>query len=246
MWLVIAPPEDPSATWAACALEAHGLRPIRLVPPERLVYAIASEHRIGRDGARFRLHTRLSEAIDSREIRGILNRITALPTAHLDRAYPEDRAYAIEEWHALLLSWLAALDGPVVNPPTPTGFAGLPRSPLEWHLLAGQAGLATDALAVDSRSPVPLHAGPTRRTTAAVLVLGHEAFGRVPPAVAEACVRLRLLAGEWLIGVLLARDKAGRWIFREATALPDLRTGGSAFLNALARTLTGHDAEDAA
>lgn len=246
MWLVIAPPEDESADWAARGLARRGLAPVRLVAPEQLVYAIASEHRLGRDGVWFTLRTGRGETIDSRRIRGVLNRIRALPTAHLERAGPEDRDYAVEEWHALLLSWLAAVDGPVVNPPAPAGFGGQPRTGLEWRLLAGQAGLATDPLALDSRAAVPLAAGPARRPAAAVLVLDGEAFGRVPPPVAEACVRLRQLAGERLLGIVLARDKAGRWRFLDATPLPDLRPGGAAFLDALARALADPGAEDAA
>ena len=52
-------------------------------------------------------------------VQGMINRIRAVPTAHLHAADVAERDYAACELHAFLLGWLASFDCPMLNPPAP-------------------------------------------------------------------------------------------------------------------------------
>jgi hypothetical protein len=54
------------------------------------------------------------------------------------------------EMYALLLSWLASLPCPVINPASPRGLGAQERSQAEWLLLASQAGLPIQGYAFSS------------------------------------------------------------------------------------------------
>ena len=71
----------------------------------------------------------------------IFNRIGWSTSPAFRDASETDAAYAAMETHALLLSWLAAHPGPVLNPPQANGLSGLRASRLGWRVLAMRTGL---------------------------------------------------------------------------------------------------------
>jgi hypothetical protein len=244
MWLVLCDAEDRSALWAYRRLQARGLAPLELVTGEMLAFSQTWEHRLGKAGATFDIALADGRHLRRDEVRGVLNRLRGLPTAHLVRASSVDRDYATQELFALVLSCLQALPN-VVNRASPQAFSGqwLPRA--QWLLLAAQAGMLTvpfsqtDAEPADA-SRIGHHRWSLHRPTAAVLVLGGRVLGRtVPPEVVGGCRRLAALAGATLLGVDLLADGAGGWAVTGVNSFPDLLFGGEDFIDELELELRG-------
>ena len=237
-WLVLCYPNDPSALWAVAGLTRRGLVPIDVVSPEALVCSQTLVHTINEGRSRTTFNLPDGSLIDSTRIRGVLNRVTRLPTSHLHGAAREDASYAQQELHAIVLSVVHGLES-VINAPTPQGLAGRCRTSVEWLWLAGRAGLRTiDHIEGDLRaSAQPAAPWGTDRT---VIVFDGRPFG--PPMredVAAAAARLATLSETRLLGVDLVEASEGDWWFTGASAAPDLRVGGEALLDALATALGG-------
>lgn len=230
MQLVVCTPADRPALWAACGLRQRGATALELVSVEALVCAPHWEHRLAADGTT-RTIVRLADGrtIDSAAVSGVLNRVAAVPDTHLAGASAADREYARQEWWALLLGWLASLQG-VINRPAPFALAGPAYPEAHWRWLAAAAGLHPHPDFVDGRlAPDP---GRLR-----AIVLDDRTFGPpLPRAVARGAVDLARSAGARLLGVDFADDREGLR-FARATALPDLTLGGDALLAGLSSAL---------
>ena len=238
MWLVLCSAEDRSALWAAGRLRARGLTPIVVLTPELLTYTFRWHHRIGNGGPPATEFTLADgRRISSDAIRGVLNRISALPAHVAESLAPADRTYAIQEWTALHVSWLTALPAPVINLPGLQGLCGAWRHPSEWLWLAGQAGLETPPYRM-STNAVPAVRPETTAVVRTVLVLDGQCIeADVPAGVVDACGRLGVLSETKLIGVDLDA-RTGR--FLHASPQPDLACGGEAIITAIADALGGH------
>lgn len=241
MILVLCENFDAAALWAAARLQARGRETMVVTAPD-LDAAVRWEHRVGRSGAAsIEIELADGRRVSSREPAGVLNRLSFVPTARLDRTAGADRDYAVQEMNALFLSWLQALPGPVLNRPTPQGLGGNWRHPSAWALLAGQAGLAA-APYLQSCDSDPDAVWLAQRPSAAVTAFA--VGGRtvappgVPDSVREGCLRLARAAGEALIGVDLIEQPGGRWEVLGASPRPDLMLGGEPVVEALGEVLT--------
>lgn len=240
MWLVLCSSDDEPALWAACRLKSLGLDPLVVLTPELLLYSLRWEHRLRRDGA-ISVSFTLADGrrIDGASIRGALNRIPALSADLVSHLSVDDRAYALQEWTALYISWLSSLPVPVLNLPVMQGLGGAWRHQSEWVWLAGRAGLGTHPY-VQSASELnshPIVAQPSPGGVRTVLVIDGEAVDPdLPARTRDACGRLAALAGTRLIGIDLERDTHR---FIGASPRPDLRTGGDVLVDALLSVMTG-------
>lgn len=223
MWLILCEPHDRSALWAYTHLAASGTEPIEIVTPAQLVYSPRSAHRLGDGEPSLEIELADGRQFTSTSVTGVLNRISSLPTDHIAVVRASDRAYAIEELSALVLSWLACLRN-VVNRPHPLGMAGHHRHPTEWARLAMAAGFRTGP---------PASGTPVMR-----LVFDGEVFGpQATDEVIESCARLGDLAETRLLGIAVDEaDDSSRFV--SATPTPDLRVGGRPFLDSLSRLWT--------
>lgn len=152
MFLILANPGDPLADRVHEALRArHGASGARLLTSEELALA---RWGLRQDGPCVRTEMRLADGatLASQEIRAVLNRLRCVAAPQLAEAGPEDREYAVMEMHAFLLSWLASLDGPVVNPAGPRHLGGDGIGAAEWLLLAGRAGLAARGMRITTNA----------------------------------------------------------------------------------------------
>ena len=238
MWLVLCDPTDRAALWAYAGLRDRGLVPLELISPHALVCSRRSVHRVDSRGARFEIDLPDGRRLSSGEVDGVLNRLSTVPVEHLVFDSEAETRYAVEELHALVLSWMACVGAVAVNRPSPRGLAGAWRSPAEWAMLARQAGLPTRPLRLSSlgarRPPESLV------NTRSLIVLGRHTFGDpVPESIGGACVTLAALAETDVLGVELCAHGDGGLAFAGATPLPDLRRGGDAFIAALHRHLIG-------
>jgi len=253
MWLVLCTSADVAARWAYARLREVGPGPVELVTDLDLVGA-RWEHRIRRSGAQTVVSLTDGRAIDSREIRGALNRFVAVPPAMLAPVAPADRDYAASELSALFMSWLAGLGGPVLNPASARGLSGAWRQTSEWAMLASTAGLPTTVAWVDSAG-VPTSAEtagfeaplrgwhdwpPFAHLAEDVIVVGDAVFARDPltPAVRRACRSFARLTDTPLLGLRFRPGGATRpGDLVSVTTLPDLRAGGSPLVAALAEAM---------
>ncbi len=238
--VVLCEPTDFDALWAARGLRRRGAR-VELVGSQALGCALGWEHRLGREPASVSITLHDGRTIDSGQDVAVLNRLGGTPSAHLAAA-EDDRDYARQELHALFLSWLSALPGPVVNRPTPQSLSGGWRHPSHWALLAARAGIAAEYRQSSADPPEFPATGrlcdpfAPRRS---VLVVGERVIsvgGDVPGRTAEACRRLRELSGETLLGVELAQSD-GELQLDGVTTTPALSPGGDAALDALEAVL---------
>jgi hypothetical protein len=242
MWLVLCDPSDHAALWAYAELRERGLAPLELISPHALLCSTSSVHRIGDRGASFEIGLPDGRKLASGDIKGVLNRWSSVPTDHLFAVSESEMHYAVEELSALVLSWLTCIGGVTINRPNPRGLPGAWRSHAEWAMLAARAGLSVPGLRLSSHrinaAPEPV------AESCSLTVLGERIFGaEAPPHIAQACARLAHLADTDLLGIELHIDRARRMSFAAATALPDLRIGGRAFIEHLHHRLTdlGHE-----
>jgi hypothetical protein len=249
-WLVLCEPDDLSALWAFRGLRRRGLDQIAVVTTPLIAHALRLRHHQTTADAATRIELADGRVIESCHLRGVLNRMTRPWTGHWWAHARADASYADAELTAFHLAWLADLAAPVVNRPTACGLPGRLRSPVEWTLLAIQAGLPTGGVTIAGGEEVaagppvvrPLMSTPSSGGCT-VLVVGGQVCGlSLPDEWRAGCRRLAELADLTLMGVLITTDQAGRACFAGATPLPDLLVGGSAGLDALARVL--HPAAD--
>jgi len=141
-YAVLAHSGDVGARLVAAKLgERVGTDVVGLVLAEELTLAPCFSHRVGPEGEKTELRLADGRSLHSHELRGVVSRLTDAPAPRFARNPRADRDYAAMEGYALLLSWLASLPCPVVNPASPRGLAGPALGLLEWLALGAAAGL---------------------------------------------------------------------------------------------------------
>lgn len=239
MWLLLCTSDDHPALWAAERLRARGLSPLVIVTPELLHFSFKWQHRLGNDdppSVQFTLAD--GRVIRSSGIRGVLNRIAALSPHLVSRLVPADQSYALQEWTALHISWLSALEVPVLNRPVMQGLCGAWRHESEWTWLAARAGLSAMPFRQDGSPGVAPARLASCRKTRPVFVVDDRVVGvGLSAATAAACASMGRLSSTRLLGIELdAADDT----FVSASPRPDLRLGGEPLITALCEVLTGH------
>lgn len=230
MPLILAHPSDGCASWLAAGLARRGVSVV-LVTSDELGRA-RFIHRVGAAGADVNF-----DLVDGSVIRfdapsAVINRLDD-PPALPHRAAANEVAYARQELQAIWWSWLHALPCRVLNRPSATSLAGARLSPAEWCLRAGRVGLPTRVVRVPSAP------GWRDYAAASALVVAGAVFGHA--AMAPHTGGLLALAdavGVELLAVQFDRDEDGELVVVGASAMPDLRPGGTPLLDHLAEVLT--------
>jgi hypothetical protein len=235
MWLMVCNARDRPALWAARGLMERGLRPFEIVTPEALAYSTRFEHRLiaGKPVCAASLPD--GRVIESHRIRGVVNRMSFAPNAHLQSAIPADREYAMQELHATCLSWLYGLSSIVLNPPRPDMLSGDIRHTSEWRYLAAKAGLDTIPWSQSDEGTCDF----TRLSGERLLVTVKDecCSEEAPEHVRSGCVRLASLAEVPVLGCRFRILPGEEWQFDDVNVLPDLNAGATRVLDALARAL---------
>lgn len=247
MWLVLCPADDLPALWAHARLRERLGPDVELVTQEALAAALSWNHWLSADEVGVGVRLADGRTIDSRRVRGTLNRIVQCNPLHLTLANAGDREYAEQEFNALFLSALSALPDPVFNRPTPQGLAGAFRHPAEWVWRAADAGLPTEPLILSAESADPSwgwHRPFTPgRTLERALVIGDRVLGAPAPGLEVGCIALAHAVGTGILGVDFEVERGQAW-FHGATPLPDLRSGGDDAIAAIAAAFTQGAAEE--
>jgi len=240
--LVLCHPGDAAAAWLAHALRSRGVA-IDVVTVEELVYSrrIVFRQDARGDGGSVTLHD--GRVLRPEAIGVLINRVRYLPTAHFAAAAPEERAYAESELSALLLGWLNAIPGRVVNPAHPCSLGGDALAPMRVSHAAAMAGLPTRPWQASSEIAHArvADADVQQRIRAAhvAIVFDGRLYGSLLPRSLQDGVRkLALLLGLPLLEVALDRAADGAWRFVGATGDVAFRRGGAALVRALASVMT--------
>ncbi|HEY7164245.1 MAG TPA: hypothetical protein VIB79_06760 [Candidatus Binatia bacterium] len=238
MWWVFCGTNDLSALWAARGLKALGLEPLEIVTSESLTYNRRLEHRVRTGSSNVIIELADGRVLESRAVRGVLNRLGLLPSAHFDAANTVDRDYAQQELYALFLSWLHSLPGPLLNRPTPQGLSGAWRHLSEWMWLAGKAGLMTPPYRLGGLGE-SYDGGRDSIISNRMAIVTDDVTCEpaMPPQVRAGCLALARLSGTALLGIHF-HVANGQWTFVSATPAPDLHLGGDPVLHGLYRQLT--------
>ena len=231
---------DAAAYWAAEQLQ-HAGHDVSVATAAQLDAAVRLQHRISRSGScSVEIQLADGRCLSDRDGVGILNRLSAVAPDRLQAIAGPERDYALQEMHALFLSWLNAFPGKMLNRPTTQGLGGNWRHPSAWALLAGQAGLESAAYrqseCSDPNADWALPPCPDAITV--YCVDGRLAtLGELPPSLAEACLTLGSLTGDAFIGIDLLSDR-DRWSFHSASPRPDLCKGGHLLIDALSQAFS--------
>jgi hypothetical protein len=241
MALLLCDTNDMAAFWIAGELQARGV-PVELVTAASLGSAVRWEHRIGCDGATIEITLPDGRVLSNSAPAAVLNRLSFVPTAKLQSVAGVDYSYAVQETHALYLSWLHALKGLVINRPAPQGLGGNPRHPSAWVALAKSAGLpVVPWLQSDCDDPD----GAWRTTPGELTAYAVGETAVIPPALpsdfGSGCLTLARKANAMLLGVDFVRRADGRWGVVGASPMPYLISGGAPLADALAALLASPD-----
>ncbi len=254
-WLVLASEFDDCARWVADGLATIGNEPVQFVTDSDLAGATWSHHignghigngHVGNGHGSVATRVDLADGrtIDSADIRATFNRLTWVPPVLVEPLVADDRQYGLQELSALVISWLASLPAPTINPPDTRGLSGAWRSAAEWAVLAGEAGLATAPVVFDSAAEPAggngwYAMGPYGPFVEDVIVVGGAVFSEadLPPSAVDAYRRLAASSSTPVLGVAFAGDGSGA--VAGITPLPDLRAGSDAAIDAVAEALAG-------
>jgi hypothetical protein len=231
---------DAAAYWAAEQLR-HAGHEVSVATAAQLDAAVRLQHRISRLGeCSVEIELADGRCVSDKESAGFLNRLSAVSVDRLQAIAGAERDYALQEMHALFLSWLHALPGKMLNRPTPQGLGGNWRHPSAWALLAGQAGLESAPYRHSERTDPDAHWAllPRPDATTVYCVDGCLATScELPSSLVEACLALGALSGDGLIGIELVKDRDD-WSFHSASPRPDLFKGGRPLVDAISRAFS--------
>jgi hypothetical protein len=150
-------------------------------------------------------------------IRAVLTRRSAIYAEELTRVSPEDREYVAAEMNAFLLAWLADLECPVLNRPTPGCLSGANWSTAQWVHQAARLGIPVRPF----KAFVPGWADHSSEVPAIeVTVAGDRCFGAPDAQVASQARALARAADVQLVSMRFA--SRGQPAFLGANLLPPL------------------------
>jgi hypothetical protein len=144
MYVILAHPGDEVAS-AVCheLILRYGAPHVALLSDEELTQQTVWAHWQEGNNVRTTLCLADGRRLESADLTAVFNRLRYLTMPHFNVASVADHDYAISEMFALLLSCLASLACPVINPVSRRSLGGADRSLFEWLRLAGRVGLPT-------------------------------------------------------------------------------------------------------
>ncbi len=235
MYVVLADRSDHSALWLCSNLQPLLPHPIVHITPAQLVYSTSITHRLETDRAQSHFDLADGSTLKFENVSGVINRFDTMPTAHLDRAEKTERDYAATELQAFLLGWLASLECPVLNPPSPEWLGGSWHSPMAAAEIAAQVGLACFPTAVCSDTTPPPENSVT--PTEAHFVCNGRLFGPlVDSQLRDALIGFAHAWGAPLVQIDMRRRSEGP-AFVRASSFVDFPRGGATLTRAIAQAL---------
>jgi hypothetical protein len=140
-------------------------------------------------------------AVQAGDITGVLTRTSHIWQEELVYVAPADRLYVSAEMSSFLVSWLSALECPVLNRPVPSSLAGPSWGPEQWAALAAVAGMRVKPLRRSVRWGADMALRPADLGSTSLTIVGRRCFGEAHPALRTQARRLADFAQVDLAGV---------------------------------------------
>lgn len=246
MWLIIGSTADVAVLWVYEGLLRNGLTPVYFVPIESLGLGNRWEHRLTGSENTTKLALADGRTIDSRLVRGTVNRVLSPAFIEYGSIVEGDRGYVCQETFSLYVSWLKSLPEPILNAPDPQGLCGNWRHISEWVWLASCAGLPVPSYRLSSdeiiNSNPKVNKANGQEVMKTAIVVRDRVFGDdLPPNLVNGCIQLAKLARLETVGIDFSHDENNGWTFVSASPMPDFRLGGWPLMQKLITILTAED-----
>lgn len=239
MWLILTNVLDPAGPWLAAGLSVRVFDTVVRITEVDLGHAQLWEHFVDRDHSCFRFQLADGRWIDSRKIKGVINRLNQPPFARMAADHGSKQLYAVSEITTLLMGCLARAGCLILNSLGSQGATEVHRDPKEWQALAAAAGLPMRASVFNSPHWSASAADDTSRVQNRLVVIAENVLllgpaDTVPGAIRSAAIRLAALARTPVLELHFLQDQFSHWNFQSAQACTDLMAAGDAALDAVA------------
>lgn len=160
-----------------------------------------------RDGARLRIELPDGRTMAGEEVVGVVNRLFAPPPRSQAPVHAEDRGYVTQEWWAITVAWLGAFAGPVLNPASTSGLAGILPTPEALAVEAHRAGFRSPEVRRSSLDDAPNSRGPSdpSRVVTALVVGNAAVTGGGAPLDDATTARVARVAARFDLPLCVAR-----------------------------------------
>jgi hypothetical protein len=189
MFLIVAGKQDEGALSLAARWASYGAE---LLTPEDLSICGWRHHSHATQADIAVINRR---AVATREISGVLTRLPCVSEQELMHIVPNDRAYVASEMTAFLLSWLATLNCPLLNRPTPTCLSGPGWRTEQWVHLAARLGIPVSPVCRHARLHEDISTGIAQHPHDTLTVVGNRCIGVCDGMRAVHARRLATAAG---------------------------------------------------
>ncbi|MGH8018789.1 MAG: hypothetical protein ACREIA_10935 [Opitutaceae bacterium] len=235
-------PFDPSGGWLAHELAKHASEEVLHLTSRDIATAAQADRGVDDGGVWFRVVAASGRVVESRKLRGVVNRICSSPGALTHGM--GGRTTEAPSLGAPLMRWLHRWPGPVLNRPNVDGLSGDFRPSFWWLDHAVRAGFAVPRSQPDFGDRSAPSGDPA---SAWVAVAGDDVHALDDPgrviamSLCSRCRRLAHAAGAAILGIEAASTHTGEWTFGGASLRPDLSRGGEPLVRSVMRALAmGH------
>jgi len=239
MWLVLTEPFDPSGAWLSAELASRSGEEVQHLTSSDIAAASQADRGVDDEGVWFRVVTSHGRVVDSRKLKGVVNRVCSSPSV-IAQAVGRNQVGVPRSLGAPLMRWLHRWPGPVLNRPNVDGLSGDFRPTFWWLDHAIKAGFSAPRPAPEGEERPAPHAN-----TVSILlaVVGEDIHALDSPSriiamsLRSRCRRLAQAAGASILGIEAAPTPTGEWTFLGASLRPDLVRGGDAVVRSVSRAL---------
>jgi hypothetical protein len=236
MYVFVAHTHDVAALWLYRQLLNSGFQELELLSIEQIQYNQSFTMTQQGGKAAFHLVLQDGKTFSTHNVCGLINRAESLDGAFARAFQAAEQNYVQAEMAAILTFWGSAFgENAVFNAVTTAGFGGRRREAAEWYQLAATAGFRTPDWFQDENGAFLAETPDLLAASQDLLVFRGRCFSatrEVPPALAARCLRLQACSEQALLGIRVA-GPAHDPLFVSASTQPDLRCGGTAFVQYL-------------
>jgi hypothetical protein len=226
--LIIANPEDQSAFWLYQQLKEAGLD-IEFITPMDLIGARKWTVWLSDNEKKFSIELSDGRQFSTDTVFGAINRVNHLPSEVFSSFGEDDQVYGESEFHALFLSFLTEIPGPVLNRPSPRWLAGYMAYDVEWKKMANRVGLPLYKNLWQSRDYTPEDY--SRSNQNAVIIVNDQVISKdLDLKTQTACKLLAENTNSQLLEIFFEEVNNTNY-FCSATPFVNLQRGGQVLVN---------------
>ena len=183
------------------------------------------------EGAKFKIELSDGREFTSDSVFGAINRICHLPSDLFSHFSKENQTYVESEFHALLLSFLNEIPGPVLNQPSPRWLAGYMAYDAEWKKMANESGLPLYRSIWNTSDDSSIDYS-TGQVKTVIIVNNQTIPNSLDQATQRACLRLAERTNCKILEVYFEEIDQTKYFLR-ATPFVNFQNGGKELVNTI-------------